>query len=290
MTSKAELLFAARHETGESPVWDQHAQRLWWTDIPGKRLYRIDPETGIHDSFEMPGRVGCFALRRSGGLVIAMEHGLSFFDPETGAFEAIAEPEAGMANHRFNDGRCDREGRFLAGSMNLARDAASAALWQLGPDRSIRKIADDCTLANGLAFSPEGRTMYWVDGGRQQVFKFDYSSDGIASNRRVWLDKDVAPGRPDGGAVDADGCYWSARVMGGCVVRFTPDGRVDRIVEVSATRVTMCAFGGADYRTLFVTTGCFNMTEAEKAAEPLAGSLFAVRLDVSGLPEPLFEG
>jgi sugar lactone lactonase YvrE len=289
MTSKAELLFAARHETGESPVWDEQAQRLWWTDIPGRRLHRIDPETGSHDSFEMPGRVGCFALRRAGGLVVAMEHGFYLFDPETGGLEAIAEPEAGMANHRFNDGRCDREGRFLAGSMNLARDAASAALWQLGKDRSVRKIAGDCTLANGLAFSPDGRTMYWVDGGRQQVFKFDYSADGVASNRRVWLDRDAAPGRPDGGAVDADGCYWSGRAMGGCVVRFAPDGRIDRIVEVPAARVTMCAFGGADYRTLFVTTACHNMTEAEKAAEPLAGSLFAVRLDVTGLPEPLFE-
>ncbi len=290
MSLKAELLLAAENETGESPVWDERRQRLWWTDIPAKRLHRIDPATGLVESFAMPGRVGCFALRRSRGLVLAMEHGFSFFDAENGAVETIAEPEVGLVNHRFNDGRCDREGRFLAGSMNLARDAASARLWQFSRDKPVRPLANDSTIANGLAFSPEGRTMYWVDGGRQQVFRFDYSPDGIASNRRVWLDRAAAPGRPDGGAVDADGCYWSGRWMGGCVVRFTPDGRIDRIVEVPASRVTMCAFGGADYRTLFITTANEGMSAAEKEAEPLAGGLFAIHLDVAGLPEPLFEG
>lgn len=290
MRLKAELLLAAGNETGESPVWDERARCLWWTDIPAKRLHRIDPATGLTESFSMPGRVGCFALRRSRGLVLAMEHGFSFFDPQSGAVETIAEPEVGLTNHRFNDGRCDREGRFLVGSMNLARDVASARLWQLSRDKTVRPLANDSTIANGLAFSPEGRIMYWVDGGRQQVFRFDYSQDGIASNRRVWLDRETAPGRPDGGAVDADGCYWSGRWMGGCVVRFTPDGRIDRLVEVPASRVTMCAFGGADYRTLFITTANEGMSAAEKEAEPLAGGLFAIHLDVAGLPESLFEG
>ncbi|MBW6422876.1 SMP-30/gluconolactonase/LRE family protein [Rhizobium sp. XQZ8] len=287
---KAELLFAAQSETGESPVWDEAGQSLWWTDIPGRKIHRLDPQSGRHESFDMPGRAGCFALRRGGGLIIAMEHGFSFFDPEAGLLEEIAEPEAGLSKHRFNDGRCDREGRFLAGSMNLTRDAASAKLWRVDRDRTVAEVMDDSTIANGLAFDISGRTMYWVDGGRRQIFRFDYSEEGAATNRRVFQDDGTAPGRPDGGAVDAEGCYWSGRWMGGCVARFTPDGRLDRLIEVPASRVTMCAFGGADYRTLFITTAHEGMSAEERAAEPHAGDIFAIELDVAGLPEPLFEG
>jgi len=287
---KAELLFSAQSETGESPVWDEAGQRLWWTDIPGRKIHRLDPLSSRHESFDMPGRVGCFALRRGGGLIVAMEHGFSFFDPETGALEEIAKPEAGLSKHRFNDGRCDREGRFLAGSMNLTRDAASAKLWRVDRDQTVTEVLDDSTIANGLAFDAAGRTMYWVDGGRRQIFRFDYSEEGAANNRRVFQDDGTAPGRPDGGAVDAEGCYWSARWMGGCVARFKPDGRLDRIIDVPAKRVTMCAFGGADYRTLFITTAHEGMSAEERAAEPHAGDIFASELDVAGLPEPLFEG
>ena len=291
MTQTVELVIDAGNETGEGPVWDDVAARLWWTDIPRRTVHRIDPETGLHDTFALPGRVGCFALRQSGGLVLAMEHGFSFYDPLTGALTPIAEPEAHLPTHRFNDGRCDRQGRFLAGSMNLARDAASARLWRLDGDASVDAIADDCTVANGLAFSPDGKTMYWVDGGRRQVFCFDYdTASGTPSNRRLWIDAETAPGRPDGAAVDADGCYWSARWMGGCVARFTPSGKLDRIIEVPASRVTMCAFGGADLKTLFITTANEGMNEAERAAEPLAGAVFAVRPGVTGLLEPRFIG
>jgi sugar lactone lactonase YvrE len=154
----------------------------------------------------------------------------------------------------------------------------------------MTEILDDSTIANGLAFDATGRAMYWVDGGRRQIFRFDYSDDGAATNRRVFQADGTAPGRPDGGAVDAEGCYWSARWMGGCVARFTPDGRLDRLIEVPASRVTMCAFGGADYRTLFITTAHEGMSAEERVAEPHAGDIFAIELDVAGLLEPLFEG
>lgn len=291
MTSPVELVLDIHNETGESPVWDDKASRLWWTDIPGRTLHRLDPETNLHDTFAFPGRVGSFAVRQSGGLVLAMEHGFCFYDPQTGAISTLAEPEAHLPNHRFNDGRCDRQGRFLAGSMNLARDGAAAKLWRLGGDASVTAVADDCTIANGLGFSLDGKTMYWVDGGRRQVFSFDYdTASGTPTNRRLWIDDAIAPGGPDGAAIDADGCYWSARWMGGCVVRFTPAGKVDRIIQVPVSRVTMCAFGGSDLKTLFITTATEGMTEAEHKAEPLAGGLFAVRPGVAGLPETRFIG
>jgi sugar lactone lactonase YvrE len=291
MTSTAELLVDAQDGTGEGPVWDRAAGRLWWTDIPGKRLHTLDPASGAHRILPMPGRVGCFALRERGGLVLAMEQGFTFFDPETGEIETLSEPEAGLADHRFNDGRCDPAGRFLAGSMNMARTAASGQLWRLGPDREAARLADGVTVANGLAFSPDGKLMYWADSPAETVYVFDYDAEtGTPSNRRVWLEKGPAPGRPDGAAVDSDGCYWSARWLGGAVVRFTPAGRIDQIIRLPVSRVTMCAFGGPDLRTLYITTAREGMSAEDLEREPLAGGLFVAEPGVQGLPEPVFRG
>jgi L-arabinonolactonase len=290
MNLSAELVLDARNETGEGPVWDEQGQCLWWTDIPGKHLHRLDPAKSEHSSFAMPGRVGCFALRETGGLILAMEQGFATFEPETGAIEQLAEPERGLAHHRFNDGRCDRSGRFLAGSMNMARNGATGQLWRLEPDGAATRLAGGVTVANGLAFSPAGRTMYWADSPAETVFAFDYEpSTGALGRQRVWLEKGPAPGRPDGAAVDADGCYWSARWAGGAVVRFTPDGRVDGIIQLPVSRVTMCAFGGPDLGTLYITTAREGMSTEELAREPLAGGLFAARPGVQGLAEPRFK-
>lgn len=286
----ADLLLEIACETGEGPVWDAHSARLWWTDIPGKRLYRLDPQNGALESWDTPGRVGSFALRQAGGLVVAMEHGFALFDPLTGAMDVLAEPEHDKPDHRFNDGRCDREGRFLAGSMNLARNGPSARLWQLDPGHGVRPLVEGLTISNGLAFTADGRGMYLVDGGMRQIFRFDYGDDGMPRNQRVFQPEGTAPGRPDGGAVDADGCYWSARWAGGCVARFTPNGQLDRLIRLPVSQVTMCAFGGSDLGILFITTACEGMGPRERAAEPLAGSVFACRPGVRGLPEPHFAG
>lgn len=291
MTLTAELVLDARDETGEGPVWNRGAQCLWWTDIPGKRLHRLDPSSGAHKTYDMPGRVGCFALREAGGLVLAMEQGFATFDPANGKIEILSEPEAGLADHRFNDGRCDPAGRFLAGSMNMARSSVSGQLWRMTPNKEVTRIAGDVTIANGLAFSPDGKLMYWADSPAEKVYVFDYDLDtGTPSNRRVFLEKGPAPGRPDGAAVDADGCYWSARWVGGAVVRFTPAGVIDRMIKLPVSRVTMCAFGGPDLRTLYITTAREGMTPEELAAEPLAGGLFVAEPGVQGLPEPSFKG
>ena len=290
MNHQAELVVATLSETGEGPVWDAREQVLWWTDIPGRTLHRCAADGSGLASFAMPGRVGCLALRESGGMILAMEQGFSFYDPRTGSIEALAEPEAGILTNRFNDGRCDREGRFLAGSLNLTYEAPTSRLWRYEADGSVAALSDYFLISNGLAFSPDGRTMYWADSMTGDIFQHDYDRDGNVANRRLWLDKSAAGGGPDGAAVDADGCYWSARWGANCVVRFTPDGRVDRTVHVPTSQITMCAFGGSDLRTLYITTAWEGMSEAERAADPLAGALFAVRLDTGGIEEPRFRG
>ena len=284
LKSAPEVAWPADDLTGECPSWDATAGLLRWVDIEGRRLHTLDPSTGRHTEYATSARIGCFTTSVHGRLLVAMEHTFAWMQPDTGEVEVIAEPELGRSGNRFNDGGCDRRGRFLASSMNSQRDGPSASLWSLDSDLRVRELADGATVGNGLAFSPSGTTLYWADSPRECVFAFDYDLDtGVATNQRVWLDRGHAPGRPDGAAVDADGCYWSARWRGGCLARFTPDGRLDRTVELPVTQVTMCAFGGPDLDTLFVTTARNHLDESERHRQPLAGSLFAVRVGVRGL-------
>jgi sugar lactone lactonase YvrE len=286
-----DLVVACADVVGEGPVWVPEEACLYWIDIGGCRLHRYDSGSARHTTVATPARVGSFALRRNGGLVAAMEHDLGWMDPATGAFERIASPEADREGNRYNDGRCDRQGRFFAGSMTLDRSGPKGVLWRLTGDRRISEAASGVTVANGLAWSPDGRTMYWSDSPSGRVWRFAYDpDDGIAYDRRLWLGPDSAPGRPDGAATDADGCYWSARWQGGRVVRFTPDGRIDREILLPVSRVTMPAFGGSDLKTLYITSAREGMSEAEVEGEPLAGALFAVDVGVAGLVEPRFSG
>lgn len=289
----ADLVLDCRDETGECPLWDPVEQVLWWVDINGCRLHRWHPESRRHTTVATPARVGSFALRAAGGMVAAMEHAIGWLDPATGAFAALAEPEAGRTDHRFNDGRCDPRGRFLAGSMNLALAAPTGTLWRLDARLRLAEVAGHATVANGLAWSLDGRRMYWADSRVARIWTFAYDLDeGIPYDRRLWVESDPAGplGRPDGAAVDALGCYWIARYRGGRVLRLDPTGRIDREIRLPCSRVTMCAFGDRDLGTLYVTTARHGADPAELAREPRAGGLFACRVGVTGLPEPRFGG
>lgn len=282
--SRWEVAWSADDLTGECPSWDASAGLLRWVDIEGRRLHTLDPATGKHQELSTAARVGCFTASADGRVLVAMEHAFAWMHADTGETEVIAEPEAARIGNRFNDGGCDRQGRFLASSMNTRRDGPSASLWSLDGDLSVRELAAGSTVGNGLSFSPTGAMMYWADSPRECVYSFDYDPDtGFATNQRVWLDRGHAPGRPDGAAVDADGCYWSARWRGGCVARFTPDGRLDRTIELPVTQVTMCAFGGARLDTLFITSARNHLDETECQRQPLAGSLFAMQVGVTGI-------
>jgi sugar lactone lactonase YvrE len=235
--------------------------------------------------------VGSFALREQGGLVAALRSGFALIDLERGAVDRLVDPEADRPENRFNDGRCDRQGRFWAGTMNEPRTARSGALYRLDADHRCHRLADDVMVANGLAFSPDDQLMYWSDSRALTIWVFDFDATlGEVANRRVFARLEPHQGGPDGAAVDAEGGYWSACYRGARVMRFRPDGSIERKIRLPVSRVTMCAFGGPELRTLYITTARGGMSAEELRREPLAGGIFALDVDVQGLPEPRFKG
>jgi sugar lactone lactonase YvrE len=276
---------------GECPTWSAAEQVLYWVDINAPSLNRFDPATGENTVMPMPESIGCFALRRAGGFVVALRNGIWLAQRDGTLMRKVAPAPYDPIHHRFNDGRCDPQGRLLVGTMNEKRDASTAALYRLDGDFTLTRILGEMTISNGLAFSPDGRTMYHSDTPLQVITAHDYDgSTGTPSNTRV-LARFTEPGdRPDGAAVDSAGCYWSAQYRGGKLKRLAPDGRVLAEYPVPAMCPTMCAFGGPDLKTLYVTSARQQREADELARLPLSGGIFSMRVDVAGLPEPTFAG
>ncbi len=290
---KIECVVDSRSNLGEGAVWDVQDQCLWWVDIMGELVHRFDPESGIDETWDIGEPVGSLAVRAGGGLILATKTGFHQFDPATGTKTAITDPEADQPQNRFNDGGTDRQGRFWAGTMTQDGDRQQVGtFYRLDPDMSCQKMLGDFWVTNGMAFSPDGATMYASDTGAQvrTVWAFDYDQEtGTPSNRRVFLDTADMAGRPDGATVDADGCYWYAGVGGWQVVRVTPDGKVDRIIDVPVEKPTKPMFGGKNLDTLYLTSLSLDLDPDR--AQPQAGSLFAITgLGVSGVPEVRFAG
>jgi sugar lactone lactonase YvrE len=280
-----------RASLGECPQWSIAEQALYWVDINAPSLNRFDPAIGVNIAMPMPEAIGSFALRRGGGFVVALRSGMWFANERGRLTKKICDAPYDVAHHRFNDGRCDRQGRFFAGAMNERRDEPSAALWRLDADLTLTQVLDGMTISNGLAWSPDGRTMYHADTPTRTVRVFDYDTTaGVPSNAKVFAQWSGATDRPDGGTVDAQGCYWTAFYHGGRVLRLSPQGRVLAEYPVPAMCPTMCALGGPDLATLFVTTARQERDADELAKLPRSGGLFAMDVDVPGLPEPVFEG
>lgn len=276
---------------GECPRWSSKEQVLYWVDIDGKTLNKYYPTSGNNLVYNVEERIGSFAFRSGGGLVSASERGFNLLTAEGTMVESLCQPEAKMANTRFNDGRCDPAGRFWAGTMDQSFKSRTGSLYKLNADHSAEQMACDVIVSNGLAFSPDGRIMYWSDSRRSIVFAFDFDvEDGVISGKRVFIESTQDLGRPDGAAIDVDGCYWSAGYAGGSVVRYNPSGEIDRIIRLPVSQVTMCTFGGARFDTLFITSARIGMNEEALAQEPLSGSIFAILPGIHGLPEPEYLG
>jgi len=306
----ATCVLPAAARLGECPVWSPNEARLYWVDIDGRAVHRYDPSTGLDEQRPAPGRPASLALTATAGrLLVAVERRLGFLDWKTGAWLdwVMLEPDDGGAagsgadggrdgpggGNRLNDGRCDPAGRFWVGSMFDPSSAgrATGLLHRVERDGTAVTVRSGIGVANGLAFAPDGRTMYFADTHRDVVWAYDYDVDaGEASNERVFLDFGPLPGRPDGACVDQDGCYWIACVYGWAVLRVTPGGTIDRQIAVPVEKPTMPAFGGKDLSTLFITTIGGGGSHAIDPAQPDAGGLFAVETGLSGLPEPRFEG
>ncbi|MDR6677217.1 SMP-30/gluconolactonase/LRE family protein [Pseudomonas oryzihabitans] len=290
----AELLVDARNATGECPVWHVAEQALYWVDIPAKRLQRWTPG-GALDSWTAPEMLACIAARAGGGWLAGLETGLFALQPHASgelSGERLLTLDHAQPAMRCNDGRCDRQGRFLVGTMvqDMAQGAPAGRLYSHTAGEGARLLLDDLIVPNGLALSPDGRTLYLSDShpSRQLIWAFDYDLDtGTPTNRRLFVDMNAHPGRPDGAAVDVDGCYWICGNDAGLIHRFTPEGRLDRSLAVPVKKPAMCAFGGRNLDTLFVTS---IRPGGDLSDQPLAGGLFALDPGVQGLPEPMFAG
>src|SRR5471032_335418 len=288
---QAELIVDARNAVGESPVWVAEENALYWVDIPTGGLQRWSADTGHVHAWTAPEMLACIARHSDGGWVAGMESGFFHLLPHSDGSldsELLAHVDHARPDMRLNDGRCDRQGRFWAGSMvlNMGLNAAQGTLYRYACGSAPHAQLDGFITLNGLAFSPDGRTMYASDSHPlvQQIWAFDYDTQtGTPSNRRVFVDMHQFLGRPDGAAVDADGCYWICANDAGLIHRFTPDGRLDRSLAVPVKKPTMCAFGGSRLETLFVTS-----IREDQSEQSLSGGVFALNPGVQGLPEPRF--
>ena len=283
---KVDVAVRGTDTLGECPLWDDRARTLYWIDTRAPALYRWAPD-GQKRAWPMKELVGSFAFRQDGGLLLGLQSGVYTFDLETGELHPFAQPELDKPANRMNDGRCDRAGRFWVGTMSDVTREPKGSLYRIEPGGSCDRLLQDIVVPNSITWSPDSKTMYFADTYRHSIWTFDYDLDaGAISNRRLFAETN--PGRPDGSAMDSEGCLWNCEYAGGRVVRYTPSGRADRVVQIPADNPTCCAFGGSDLRTLFVTSARQRLTREELQRQPLAGSVFAVSVGVSGLPEARF--
>jgi sugar lactone lactonase YvrE len=274
-----------RDVLGESPIWSTVEQALYWVDIRRPALRRLAEASGAVETREMPAMVGAIAFTATPGrLVVALAERVVLYDWDTGATQIVAELPQPIPGHRFNDGRCDRAGRFWVGTMHNLTRAPEGTLYRLDPS-GLTPVLGGIAIPNSLAWSPDGRVMYFADSLRYAIDRYDYA-DGVPGPARQFA-RTPPPRFPDGATVDSESCLWSAEFNGGCLVRYTPDGAVDRIVRMPVDRPTACTFGGPALDRLYVTTTSQNMDEAALAATPLAGALLAFEPGVCGLPEPV---
>jgi len=274
----------------ESPVWDTRGRCLLWVDIDTGRVHRLDPRTGADTATAVGVPVGAVAVRRAGGLVLAAGRGFAFLDEAAGTLDWRW---TGGRGDRMNDGKCDPAGRFLAGTLTVAQTPGAAALYQLAADGTVTTLIGGVAVSNGLGWSPDGSLLYFADTPLERVDVLDYdAADGAVSARRPFADLRDVPGRPDGLTVDAEGGVWVAMARGGRAVRrFTPDGRLDHLVELPVPLVTSVAFGGRDLADLYVTTSRVGLGPADLACEPGSGAVFCVpAVGVRGLPASEYAG
>lgn len=292
MSVRIEQVGDRLHELGEGPLWDGETGALFGVDVVGKKVWRYGPGQGDYREWAMPDVVSSIVLREEGGAVVTLSDGFFRFDFESGECERIGEPVESEINTRFNDGKVDRQGRFIAGTMDNRITEPLGSLYRLDVDGAVTKLDSGITCSNGPCWSLDGRTLYFTDSMQARIFAYDYDpKNGEASNRRVLTDfgalgMDCAP---DGCTVDAEGYLWSALCLAGKVARIAADGTIERTIEMPVNCVTSVMFGGEGLDVLYVTSLRIPLRR-KPAEEANAGALFAVRgLGVKGVPEPRFK-
>ncbi len=288
-----ELVLDAQALLGEGPIWDARRQLLYWVDITGCKVHLYDPATGQDRTIDVGQPVGTIVPRRRGGALVALRDGFAGLDLETGALTMIADPEAHLPQNRFNDGKCDPAGRFWAGTMRMAEDRAGAgSLYRLDPDLSVHKMWGNITVANGIAWSLDATTMYYIDTPTRMVVAFEYElATGAIANPKPVIHTPEGPGFPDGMTIDAEGMLWVAYWDGWRVVRWDPaTGQALTIIELPVQRPTAPWFGGPNLDILYITSARTGLSGEALQKQPHAGGLFAARPGVRGLPAFEFAG
>lgn len=271
----------AAAQVGEGPRWDAAVERLVWVDITAGVVHLTGTD-GSRTSFDVGSDVGAALPAAGGGWLLAVRSGLASMNG-SGWVTGLLDLHGDRPDLRCNDAACDPRGRAFVGTMAYDQAAGAAHLYRLDPGPRATVVFDGLTLSNGLGWSPDGTTLWFVDSAEQRVRRHCYDLDaGVPGTLEAVIDVPAGSGMPDGLCVDDDGCVWLGLWGGSAVHRYTPDGRLDSVVELPTSQITSCAFGGPDLRTLFVTSATHEMTPEARAAEPLAGALFAVDVGVGG--------
>ncbi|CAH1687811.1 Sugar lactone lactonase YvrE [Hyphomicrobiales bacterium] len=275
---------------GESPVWSQTEEALYWVDIRAPSVARLDAD-GAVTRWPLPELAGAVMLHRGGGLVLGLKSGLYAFDTVTAALRQLLPVDEGHVENRINDSRCDGRGRIWFSTMWDFGRASTGSLYCVGPGLACKRILDGLTVPNAICFAPAGDRVYVADSARGTIDCLDLDVDtGEVRARGPFVPAGVVPGKPDGATVDAEGFVWNARFGAGSLARFAPDGRLDKLVSLPVSNPTSCSFGGPGLRTLFITTATQGLSPEQHEAEPLAGAVLAFEPAVAGLPEPSYAG
>lgn len=284
----ADLLIDCANHHGEGILWNPADGRLWWTDIHGERLWWHDPMAGTAGHTDLTKRLCAFAPRARGGWIMAFADGVELWSADLRPMATVHAFETDRPQTRLNDGRTDRQGRFVVGGMNEVTGAADSTVIRVNADLSVDTLIRGVSCANSTCFSPDGATMYFSDTPERCIRAYPYAEH--LGEPRILADLAGEPGLPDGSCVDAEGGVWNAEWDGGQVVRIAPDGTVSHRIALPVPKVTCCAFGGPDLETLFITTSRLGMTEQEISKAPLSGGLFGVRPGLRGIKDSAFAG
>ena len=287
---QVELTYDSKSKLGEGAFWDHMNQRLYWVDIDGLKVHIFDPLTKVNRSFDTPTQVGTVVPKNKDQAVIALADGIYILDTNTGAITLLSDVEANMPENRFNDGKCDPNGNLWIGSMNIKQTDPTANLYRVDARGMASKMLDSVTISNGIVWTKDKKTMYYIDTptGCIRAFDFDPENSSI-SNERVAVVVPQSLGYPDGMTIDEEDKLWVGLWNGNSVGRFDPlSGKLMSKIEVPAHNVTSCSFGGENFETLYITTASVDMTDEERQKYPSAGSLFEVKPGVRGVAGNFF--